>query len=183
MNIPNKIMFFYQWLRFRPILDGKINVNGSIYIYSLPKAIHFGNGVEINSNLKSNPIGGSTKTILYVKPGAKISIGDFTGISNSCIYAAKEIEIGKHVLIGGNSKIYDTDFHSLNAEERVDKKENIKTAKVTIGDYVFVGAHCVILKGVTIGKNSIIAAGSVVTKDVPANQMWGGNPARFIREV
>lgn len=183
MNVPNRIVFFYQRLRFQPVLEGKLHVNGCIYMYSRPKAIHFEKNVKINSSLSSNPIGGATKTILYAKPGARICIGDGTGISNSCIYAAEEIIIGKHVLIGGNCKIYDTDFHSIDAEQRVTKKEKVKTQKVIIGDNVFVGAHCIILKGVTIGENSIIAAGSVVTKDVPANQIWGGNPAKYIRNI
>ncbi len=182
-SIPSRILYLYQRLRFRPVLDGKLIVRGKMYMYSHPKAIHFGKNVAINSNLKSNPIGGLTRTILYAKPGARICIGDDTGISNSCIYAAEEIVIGKRVLIGGNCKIYDTDFHSLNAEQRVIKKEEVKTQKVIIKDNVFVGAHCIILKGVTIGENSIIAAGSVVTKAVPPNQIWGGNPAKFIREI
>lgn len=56
-------------------------------------------------------------------------------------------------------------------------------AKVTIEHDVFVGAGCIILKGVTIGACSVIGAGSVVTKNIPANQVWAGNPARFIRNL
>lgn len=52
-----------------------------------------------------------------------------------------------------------------------------------ICDNVFIGAKCIILKGVTIGENSVIGAGSVVTKNVPANQIWAGNPAKFIKNV
>ena len=58
-----------------------------------------------------------------------------------------------------------------------------KCAPVVIGDDVFVGAKCIILKGVTIGKGAIIGAGSVVTKNIPARQIWAGNPAKFIREI
>ena len=54
---------------------------------------------------------------------------------------------------------------------------------VIIENSVFIGAQSIILKGVTIGKNSIIGAGSVVTKNVPANQIWAGNPARFIKNI
>ena len=112
-----------------------------------------------------------------------IKIGNNVGISNTCLYAAEEIEIGDNVRIGGDTRIYDTDFHSLDAKERESKKETIKISPVRIKNNVFVGAHCLILKGVTIGENSIIAAGSVVTKDVPPNQIWGGNPAKCIREI
>jgi acetyltransferase-like isoleucine patch superfamily enzyme len=181
-GIPNRIFFWLQRMRFQPLMDGNVMVRGRTYMYSLKGAIHFGKGVEINSDLKSNPIGGSTRTILYAKPGARITIGDFTGISNSCLFAAKEILIGSHVLIGGDCKIYDTDFHSKNAEERQTANEVVKTEKVEVKDNVFIGAHSIILKGVTIGENSIIAAGSVVTKDVPPNQIWGGNPAHYIKD-
>ena len=56
-------------------------------------------------------------------------------------------------------------------------------APVVIGGNVFIGARCIILKGVTIGENSIIGAGSVVTKSIPANEIWAGNPAKFIRKI
>ena len=56
-------------------------------------------------------------------------------------------------------------------------------APVIIEDTVFIGAKCIILKGVTIGQNSIVGAGSVVTKSIPADEIWGGNPAKFIRKL
>lgn len=54
---------------------------------------------------------------------------------------------------------------------------------MVIEDNVFIGARCIILKGVTIGENSIVGAGSVVTKSIPANEIWAGNPAKFIRKI
>lgn len=181
--IPDRIYYLYQLIRFAPQMDGRLTIHGKIYMYSQRAHICFGNNVEINSNLKSNPIGGSTKTILYAKPGARIKIGNNVGISNACLYAAEEIEIGDNVLIGGDTCIYDTDFHSLDVGERKVKSETVKTSPVRIEDNVFIGAHSIILKGVTIGQNSIVAAGSVVTKDVPSNQVWGGNPAKLIRNM
>lgn len=86
----------------------------------------------------------------------------------------------------GGGKIYDTDFHSLNPQDRYDHArdmESKKKATVKICDNVLIGAGAIVLKGVTIGENSIIGAGAVVTKDVPANEIWAGNPARFIKKI
>ncbi|KAB6168334.1 acyltransferase, partial [Bacteroides xylanisolvens] len=71
-------------------------------------------------------------------------------------------------------------------EERVYKdwsKLNIDHAPIVIEDDVFIGAHCIISKGVTIGARSIVAAGSVVVKSIPPDEVWGGNPARFIKKL
>jgi acetyltransferase-like isoleucine patch superfamily enzyme len=65
-------------------------------------------------------------------------------------------------------------------DKRSDKKHAVKL-KVIIEDNVFIGAHSTILKGVTIGKNSVIGACSVVTKNIPPNEIWAGNPAKFIK--
>lgn len=148
--------------------------------------LKLGKNVKFNSNRSSNPIGGDMKLVLAIRENAIIEIGDNTGIANSTIVAHKGVFIGKNVKIGGSVKIYDTDFHSLDADKRKNKKTDqldTKTEQITIHDNVFIGAHSIILKGVTIGENSIIGAGSVVTKAVPKNQIWGGNPAKYIKEI
>ena len=160
-----------------PIVNGKLYLSGS-------GRIQFGKEVRINSSLSSNPIGGDQKTILSVSPNAVLEIGDFCGISNSTIICKNKIKIGRYVKIGGSVKIYDTDFHSLNYLERKDAKTDTPMNKpIEIGDYCFIGAHSIILKGVTIGDKSIIGAGSIVTKSIPECEIWGGNPAKFIRKV
>lgn len=182
-SIPNRICFFIQCIRFKPDCIRKPQVNGRMVFYSLKGAIHFGENVQINSGYKYAPAGGAGKTIIYAKPGAKIWIGNNTGISNTCIYSAEDIYIGDGVMIGASCGIYDTDYHSLNPQQRGKANEQAKTARVRIMNHAFIGTHSLILKGVTIGENSIIAAGSVVTKDVPPNQIWGGNPAKFIKDL
>ncbi len=85
---------------------------------------------------------------------------------------------------GGGTYINDSNHHSTDWRDRADRKldvQNAKTAPIVIGDYVFIGARCMILKGVTIGEKSIIAAGSVVVKDIPANCIAGGNPCKVIK--
>ncbi len=123
---------------------------------------------------------------IVVKEGARLEIGDNTGISNTSIHCHQEITIGHHVNVGGGSKIFDTNFHSTDWHDRDDRRrdiENSKTDPVHIGDYVFIGTRSIICKGVTIGDHSVIAAGSVVIKDVPADEVWGGNPAQFIKKL
>lgn len=143
------------------------------------------NFVMVN-NAISNLIGRPQKCSFYVGENAVLEIGDNVGMSATSIVCAEKVSIGNNVRLGGNTVIYDTDFHSLNREERVKEKEdksNIKNAAVVIEDGVFIGAHTTILKGVTIGEDSIVGACSVVTKSIPRNEIWGGNPAKFIKKI
>ena len=113
-----------------------------------------------------------------------MSVGDHTGMSNIAIYVSQKVTIGNNVKIGGSVKIYDTDFHSTDYKERAMTNDpGIKSAPVTIGNDVFIGAHSIILKGVSIGDRSVIGAGSVVTKNVPSDEIWAGVPARFIKRL
>ena len=156
---------------------------GRIFIRGTGRIL-LGNNVVINSCMEANPIGGATKTILYAKGNGSINIGNNVGISNTAIVALGRITIEDDVLIGGNCKIYDHDFHSLAYEIRMlPGMEGVIPKPVHIKRGAFVGAHSIILKGVTIGQYSIIGAGSVVTKDVPDGEIWEGNPARFIRKI
>lgn len=86
-------------------------------------------------------------------------------------------------LLGGG-KLYDTDFHSICYEERIQKPDpGIKSKPILIKEGAFIGAHSIVLKGVTVGRHSVIGAGSVVTKDIPDNEVWAGNPAHFIKKL
>ena len=137
----------------------------------------------INSDFVSNMVGLYQRSIIVARYGGKISIGSGCGISGSTIYAMKEITIGDNVLIGGNCKIIDNDFHPLPASQRIDQKvEDIKKRPITIGDGCFIGANSIILKGTTLGKNCVVGAGSVVSGTFPDNVIIAGNPARIIKE-
>ena len=137
-----------------------------------------------NSSFKSNVFGGFRSVLSTRTKEAIIEIDDAAGLSNVVIVAFTNIYIGKNVNIGAGTKIFDSDFHSLNFLERSHRPEiNIKSKPVIIKDRAFIGGDVIILKGVTIGEEAVIGMGSVVTKDVPAGEIWAGNPARFIEKV
>jgi len=163
--------------------DPSLRISGRISLRNKGD-LRIGHQVVITSSLKDNPIGGDAKTFINVHTGAKLIIGDGVGISNSTIYCAREIIIGDHVAIGGSCKIYDTDFHSIYYKDRcLDGNINIPKTPVALGKGCWLGANVTILKGVKIGDYSVIGAGSVVAKDIPPNQVWAGNPARFIKMI
>ncbi len=178
----------FPQLKFNNVKMGAgCKLRGKLYVKRAGKrsgvSITIGEGVCINSSLKADPIGGQTRTILYTRHNGRIQIGKGVGISNTAIVSEISVKIGDYSNIGGGTKIYDTDFHSLDPEIRLHGDDDIHNAPVNIGSCVFVGGHCIILKGVTIGDNAVVGAGSVVTKNIPANEIWAGNPARFIKKV
>ncbi len=139
--------------------------------------------VRLLAHWRSNRVGLGGPVILHTWEGGRIEIGDHTGASSVVISARSGVKIGKHCNIGGNVRIFDNDFHALDAEIRRGPRGCVDcaTRPISIGDDVFIGAQSIILKGVTIGDSAIIGAGSVVTKDVPAGCVAAGNPAVIIK--
>ncbi len=173
----NRITLKYRHVSCRqmPVIHGRLKIYGH-------GKIVLGEGVTINSSASSNPIGGDCRTIFSIVPGAVLTIGNRVGISNSAIVCHNSITLGDDVVIGGNVKIYDTDFHRLSEGCReLDDRKAARKGAVVIRDRAFIGAHSIVLKGVTIGEGAVIGAGSVVTKDVPAGEVWAGNPAVKIK--
>lgn len=181
----NKIFNKRQFKPFR--VEGSLpQINGRIHIadfaFDRSGTFRFGEGVIINSGLCANPVGGICTVLLFKGPNAVIEIGDRTGISNAMIAAYEKVSIGKDVSLGAGCKIMDTDFHPLDLQERL-ANVNIPHKPVRIEDGAFIGTNAIICKGVTIGKESIVAAGAVVVKSIPDGEIWGGNPAKFIRKL
>lgn len=115
------------------------------------------------------------------EPGqGRIAIGDCVLISPGCrISASDEITIGDGTMLANGVYITDSDWHGI--YDRI--KRPLPPTPVHIGRNVWLGDHSTILKGVTIGDNSIVGAGAVVTRDIPANVIVAGNPARVVREL
>ena len=132
---------------------GKLVLGEDVYIYSGARIIVGGRGV--------------------------VQIGDNTSIAaNSYLLSRSRIAIGSDCAISWDVQIMDTDFHDI----ADGKSEPVKDAPVVIGNHVLICSKATILKGVSIGNNSIIAANAVVTRDVPDGCIAAGNPARIIKE-
>jgi acetyltransferase-like isoleucine patch superfamily enzyme len=135
------------------------------------------------SDPRQNAIGINQRvTLKTVARGAVLTIGDDVGCSGCTVSAALAVTIGDRVLLGSGCLITDSDAHPLRSEERADPSKT-KTAAVVVEDDAFIGARAIVLKGVRIGRGSVIGAGAVVTRDVPPRAVAAGNPARVIRRL
>lgn len=140
-------------------------------------SITIGKDCTFNSKGTSNLSGVFCPCIISTaKKGAKISIGEHCGFSGTRVRCGTSIIIGNNVRCGANSYIADTDGHS-------DDYRAGKDRPVVIEDNVWLGMNVVVLKGVHIGKNSLIGANSIVTKDIPANVIAVGSPAKVIKTI
>ena len=150
---------------------------------SLGAKVICGDNLYIRSCGKYTDTAENRRCKFIVGKDAFFKIGSNVGITASTIVCKESVVIGDNVLIGGGCFIFDTNFHPIQSKERINPltSNNGEKKPVIISNNVFLGSSCIICKGVTIGENAVIAAGSVVVKDVPANEVWGGNPARFIK--
>ncbi len=169
-------------------LSGRIKCWGAVHIIRSPKSdISIGDNVCLVSyspRCTSSSIYAPIKLRTW-SPTAKIIIENNVGLNGTSITArSKTIRVGERTIIAPNVTIMDSDFHALwPPENRVSDPALEEDESVIIGKNVWVGSQCIILKGVNIGDNSIIAAGSVVTKDLPPNVLAGGVPAKVIRKL
>lgn len=177
--ISSKFLLFIWGIRAgrHVVFEGKVILRTRGY------GIEIGNNVAFNARKTNNLVGLTNPTILDTLPGGRIKIGDSCGFSSVVMSSRESIEIGSHVIVGGNVRIFDHDFHEMDAMIRRGGTDGskIKSAKVDIGDDVFIGTNAIILKGTTIGARSVVAAGSVVFGlDIPPDSLVKGNPARVI---
>jgi len=182
-----------HWMRIRfpwiYVGKGLKSKGGLPFIHVSTKgSLQLGANTTFVNSTRYNGLGLAKRCSIVVGPNAEVVIEDNTGFSGVSICCTKRIHIGHHVMIGGNSFIWDTNFHALSFEDRMIEleggvRDKIAASPITIREGAFIGANSIVLKGVTIGARSVIGAGSVVVSDVPAEEVWGGNPARFIRRL
>lgn len=158
---------FYGWAHFRR------------HFFS---TIEIGDNCRFRSDYLSNLVGINRRCLISThREGASIKIGNNCGFSGTVIGCAESITIGDNVLCGGNTFITDFDWHPIKRQNQADQAAD--SAPVVIEDNVWLGLNVVVLKGVTIGRNSVIGANSLVTRSIPANVVAGGNPCRALRQL
>lgn len=160
------------YLRSATTIGSRVRVWGSPVV-SNHGVLEIGERVRINS--------GPVTTEIGVREGARMTIGRQTFINYGCsISASLLVTIGPRCNIGSLVILMDNDFHSVDPDRR---DEPPPSAPIILEENVWVGVRAVILRGVTIGAGSVVAAGSVVSKDVPPRSLVGGVPARLIRKL
>jgi acetyltransferase-like isoleucine patch superfamily enzyme len=176
------------WVFFKTALGGMINLLNAMYRL---RGCKKGKIVTVKGRLKVNAkgkiiIGNNCKiwshigtTQISAGPRAVISIGENTFINTGTIITSRRrIVIGKNCHLANQVIIMDDDFHDVSQREHTSEK-----AAISIGNNVWIATRAIILKGVTIGEGAVVAAGAVVTKDVPPFTLVGGVPAKFIRTI
>jgi carbonic anhydrase/acetyltransferase-like protein (isoleucine patch superfamily) len=175
---------YYTILFYLKVKTMGIKVGNNNRAYKLPiinrrpmSKIFIGDNCVFRSAEYSNLIGVNRKCIIVTHSSdAQLIIGDNCGFSGTVIGAFLKIRIGHNVRCGSNTLITDSDWH--NDDYRVGEP-----VPVEIEDNVWLGLNSIVLKGVTIGRNSIIGANSVVTKNIPENVIAAGNPCKVISHI
>jgi acetyltransferase-like isoleucine patch superfamily enzyme len=133
--------------------------------------IVLGNGVKIWSHIATTQISAGTN--------ARIEIGEGTFINTGCIVSARKlIKIGRNCQIANQVILMDDDFHGV-----ANRNQNPAPEAIIVEDDVWLATRCTILKGVRIGQGAVVAAGAVVTRDVPPYTLVGGVPAKIIKHL
>jgi acetyltransferase-like isoleucine patch superfamily enzyme len=194
LNMPWVAAYELRRLAALPFIRLMFSLNGIAWgrrwrIWGMPiiqrypgSRIQLGDGLMLRSWRSTNPLVPVHPVVLATRSSeAVIHVGEDAGMTGATLVAAERIEIGNRVFLGANCVIVDTDFHPLDpALRQTDVLAGAHRA-VIIEDDAFIGMQSIILKGVRVGAGSVIGAGSVVTRDVPAGAIVAGNPAAFVR--
>lgn len=187
MNYYNKCKLLYafytpfQNIKLRILgvkMNGVVYLGGSLFVNKCKGSlIEIGTKCRFMSVRWGNLIGLNHQCMLSTSTSSSsLKIGNSCSFSGVSIWCFEKIIIDNNVRVGANVLIMDGDAHQ-------DDPRAGKNAPVHICDNVWIGANSIVLKGVTIGRNSLIGAGSVVTKDIPDNVVAAGNPCKVIREL
>ena len=172
-------------------LDGDIKILGKLPHFKIPKngKIFFGNQVVLNSDFKNTNTALTYRCKFVTGYDCVIKIGKHTMLNGVCIVSYQKVEIGDECQIASSTIISDTDFHPVDPILRSKQVKgesfpfsSVGKKEIKIGNNVWIGWNCTILKGVEIGDHSIVAAGSVVLAGhYPNGSLIAGNPAKVIK--
>jgi acetyltransferase-like isoleucine patch superfamily enzyme len=174
-----RLLLLHIQLRVHGVSYGR-KLRGNPCVIRNKGKIELGNNVFLNSY----PDGELYRTGLRAYfPSSVIRIGDNCSLNGTVIHARASVIIGDNCMFGPGVVILDNDSHNTSTDPQVRRQGKVSESPVVIGSNVWVGMRSIVMKGVHIGDNSVIAAGSVVTKDVSPDSLYGGNPAAFIKKL
>lgn len=188
----DKLFILFQYIKkvfFLFLLHFHLRIKGVVYGDKLRgnRCLIKNNGeIKLGDNVSLNsfPSGQMFKTGLFTHLQTSIiKIGNNCILNGTIVHSRNKIIIGDDCLFGPGVVILDNDSHNPSIDPTIRRSGEVADSPVIIGNNVWIGMRSVIMKGVHIGDNSIIAAGSIVTKDIPNNQLFGGNPAVFIKKL
>lgn len=181
-----KSKYYVTLSRFKGVKLGKgTRFNGrTLIIRHVDATIKIGDNTLFNSSNDGYHVNMFVKCKLYAdRPKAAIQIGSKCRIHGTCIHAYDSIIIGNNCLIAANTQIIDGNGHLLSMDNPQNRINTTDLGKpIFIGDNVWIGTGCIVLGGTKIGNGSVITAGSIVKGDVPPNCIFGGNPAKLIKQ-
>jgi maltose O-acetyltransferase len=170
--------FWVWWFRLRlgdRVQFGRnFQTNGRLVIQG-PGRVVFGDDVNAWCHAEKN-------VLITFRPDSVITVGSGTRLNGAGVQAYTQVDIGPRCILG-STVILDTDFHPLDPAKRHDPQAPVACAPIEIGENAWLAGQSVVLKGVTIGRNSVVAYRAVVTGDVPPNVVVAGNPAKVVKEL
>lgn len=186
--------YYFLWRRFISwpavkLLWPRVTFGGNVTLIGLPLIqgdVTFGCSAVLVSLPLANPLGIYRRCIFeaikFPNSNGIIRIGKNFSASGVCMVAQSSIIVGDNVTVGANATIIDNDFHAIDLKDRRANRPGIASPVVIESD-VWIGAGALILKGVSVGRGSIVAAQAVVSKDVPRGSIVAGNPARIVKNI
>ena len=166
---------YARWTRRRLCASGarvgrSLRVRGGMPYVVNEGRLELGEGVR----LRNEP----ARIRLKTSGEGRIALGDQVSLNTGVtIFSADCVEVGAYSRIGDHASLFDSSFHAVH------EGDDARPKPIRVGRNVWIGRHATILPGVSIGDHSVIAAGAVVFEDVPARQLWRGNPASFVKHV
>ncbi|HMA37409.1 MAG TPA: acyltransferase [Chloroflexia bacterium] len=168
--------FWVTWFRLRH--GGRVQfgrnfeTNGRLVIQS-PGRVIFGDNIKAWAHAEKN-------VFITYTPESRIVVGGGTRLNGAGVMAYTTIRIGPRCILG-STVIFDSDFHPIDPARRHDPTAPVATRPITIGANVWLAGQTAVLKGTTIGENSVVAFRAVVSGAIPANVVVAGNPARIVK--